>query len=102
MQGTSRKSIYDESLKEMRWYCLRTFFYKIVNRLLPDYLQSHTEASFQHNYPFRSISTRKLKVFPSRTKSFKKTFSHTVLMNGINLTQKLKMQNLYKNSKNKL
>ena len=62
-------------LKERRWYNKLTFFYKIVNGLLPDYLQSYTEASFQSNYRFlRSISAGKLKAIPSRTKSFKKTF----------------------------
>ena len=44
---------------------------KNVNGLLPDYLQSFIEASFQDNYPLRSISAWKLKAIPSRTKSFK-------------------------------
>ena len=53
IQGTSRKSLYDElglmSSKERRWYNKLTFFYKIVNGLLTDYLQSYIEASIQDN-----------------------------------------------------
>ena len=90
------------SLKERRWYNKLTFFYKIVNGLLPDYLQSCIEVSFQDNYPLKSISTGKLEVIPSRTKSFKKAFFRTALMNRINLNQKLEMQNLYINSKKHL
>ena len=63
------------SLKEMCWNNKLTFFYKsFVNRLQPDYLQSHIEASFQDNYPLRSTSGRKLRAIPSLTKILKKTF----------------------------
>ena len=59
IQGTSRKGFYDELglmfLKERRWYNKLTFFYKIVNGQVPDYLQSYIDASFQDNYPLRSI-----------------------------------------------
>ena len=79
IQGTSRKGFYDElglmSLKERCWYNKLTFFYKIVNGQVPDYLQSYIDASFQDNYPLRSIWAGKLKAIPSRTKSFKKFFS---------------------------
>ena len=61
------------SLKETRWYNKLTFFYKIVNGLLPDYIMSYVEASFHENYPLRPISGGKLKAIPSQTKSFKKT-----------------------------
>ena len=44
------------SSKERPWYNKLTFFYKIVNGLLPDYLQSYIEPSFQDNYPLRSVS----------------------------------------------
>ena len=37
--------------KERHWYNELTFFYKIVNGLLPNYLQSYIEASFQDNCP---------------------------------------------------
>ena len=86
-------------LKEMRWYNKLTFFYKVVYGLLTGHLQSYVEASFQDNYSLRSISAGKWKVIPSRTKSFKKTFFGTVFMNGINLNQKLEIENLFINSK---
>ena len=39
-------------------------------------------------------------MYVKRTKSFSKTIFHIVLTNGINLIQKLEMQNLYVNLKN--
>ena len=55
IRETSRKCLRDElglmSLKERYWYNKLTFFHKMVNRLLPEYLQSYIEASFQDNYP---------------------------------------------------
>ena len=63
------------SLSKRRWYNKLYFFYKIVNGLLPDYLQSYIEVPPQGNYPLRSVSARKLKPLPSGSKSFKKAFS---------------------------
>ena len=44
MQGTPRERLYDElgliSLNKRRWYNKFTFFYKIVNGILPDYHHS--------------------------------------------------------------
>ena len=55
IQGTSRQTLYDElgliSLCKRRWYNKLIFFYKIVNELLPDYLQSYLEVPSQDNYP---------------------------------------------------
>ena len=47
-------------------------FYKIVNGLPPDHLQSYIEVPSQENYPLRSVSAGKLKLLPSPSKSFKK------------------------------
>ena len=45
IQGTSRQKIYDElglhTLIERRWRKKLTFFYKIINGLLPKYLYSY-------------------------------------------------------------
>ena len=81
------------SLQERRWYNKITLCYKILDGILPDYMQSYMEASFQNKDPLRSISARKLKALPSRTESFK---------NETNLNYESKMQNLYVNSKNQL
>ena len=103
IQGTSGQRIYDElgliSLSKRRWYNKLIFFYKIVNGLLPDYRQSYIEVPSQDNYPLRSLSTGKLKLLPSRSKSFRKAFFLIVFMKGINLIQKLETQNLYINLK---
>ena len=78
IQGTSRERLYDElgliSFGKRRWYNKLTFFYKIVNGTLTDYLHSCIESFPQNKYPLRSVSFGKLKCIPSRTKSFSKTF----------------------------
>ena len=78
IQGTSRQKIYDElglhTLIERRWRSKLTFFYKIVNGLLPGYLYSYLKFPSQENYPLRSASTTKTNSIPSRSKTFRKTF----------------------------
>ena len=51
-----------------------TFFYKIVNGLLPKYLYSYLKFPSQENYPLRSALTTKINPIPSRSKTFRKTF----------------------------
>ena len=69
----------------------------------PYYLQSYIDVPSQDNYTLRSVSVGKLKPLPSLSKSFKKSFFFLiVLMNGINLIQKLETQILYINLKNQL
>ena len=77
-------------------------FYNIINGLIPDYLQSYIEVPSQDHYPLRSVSAEKLKPLPSRWKSFKKFFFLIVLVNGIDLIQKLETQNPYINLKNQI
>ena len=78
IQGTSRERLYDElglhSLVKRRWRNKLVFFYKIVNRLLPDYLYSYLDFPSQESYLLRSSSISIMKPFPTRTKSFKGTF----------------------------
>ena len=57
-----------------RWCSKLTFFYKIINGLLPDYLHSYLDFSSQKFYPLRSVSNSTIKPFPSRTKTFKNTY----------------------------
>ena len=70
IQGTSREKVYDElglhSLAKRRWLSKLIFFYKIVNRLLPDYLYSYLEFPSQNDYLLRSASTSIIRPFPSR------------------------------------
>ena len=95
--GTSRERLYDElalhSLVKRRWRNKLVFFYKIVNRLLPDYLCSYLDFPSQENYLLTSSSASIIRPLPTRTKSFKETFFHIVKTNGINLALGLGMLN---------
>ena len=85
IQGTSRERIYDElglmSLSKRRCYNKLTFFHKIKNGLLPDYLHFCIDVFSQNNHLLRSVSPGKLKCILSRTKTLVKHFSHTILFN---------------------
>ena len=78
IQCNSRQRPYDElgliTLSKRHWYKKLIFFYKIVNGLLPDYLQSYIEVPLQGNYSLRSVSAGKLKPLRSRSRSFEKAF----------------------------
>ena len=76
------------SLSKRHWYNKLTFFYKIVNGLLPDYLHSCVDVFSQNNYPLRSVSSGKLKRITWRTKGFSKTF----LPYGIDQRNKLNLE----------
>ena len=79
IQETSRQKIYDElgldTSIERRWRSKLTFFYSIVNGLLPKYIYSYVKFSLQENYPLRSALTAKINPIPSRSKTFRNTFS---------------------------
>ena len=74
IQGTSRQKMYNElglhTLIERRWHTKLTFFYKIVNGLLPEYLYSYLKFPSQENYPLRSALITKIKPISSRSKAF--------------------------------
>ena len=78
IQGTSREKVYDEldlhSLAKRRWRSKLMLFYKIVNSLLPDYPYSYLDFPSQNGYLLISASISIIRPFPSRTKSFKKSF----------------------------
>ena len=94
IQGTSREKIYDElylhCLAKKRWRSKLIFFYKIVNHLLPDYLYSYLDFYSQENYHLRSALTSAIRLFPSRTKSFKKSFFPYCINEWNNLTDKIR------------
>ena len=94
IQGTSGEKIYEElglhSLAKRRWRSKLIFFYKIVNHLLPDYLFSYLYFYSQENYHLRSASTSALRPFPSRTKSFKKSFFLYCINEWNNLTVEIR------------
>ena len=105
IQGTSREKVYDEfglhSLAKRRWRSKLIFFYKIVNRLLPDYLYSYLDFPSQNDYLLRSASTSIIRPFPSRTYSFKKSFFPYCINEWNNLTVKIrsaKSINIFKKS----
>ena len=78
IQGTYRELLYDElglySLVKRRWRNKLVFFYKTVNRLLPDYLYSYLDFPFQESYLLTSSSAFTIRPLPTRTKSFKGKF----------------------------
>ena len=75
IEGTSREWFYDElglhSLVKRHWRNKLVFFYKTVNRLLPDYLYSYVHFPSQEGYLLRSSSASIIRPLPMRTKSFK-------------------------------
>ena len=79
IQGTSRQKNYNElgldTLIERRWRGKLTFFYETVNVLLPEYLYLYLKFPSQENYPLRSALTTKINPIPSRSKTFRNTFS---------------------------
>ena len=94
IQSTSREKVYDEfglhSLAKRRWRSKLIFFYIIVNRLLPDYLYSYLDFPSQNDYLLRSASTSIIRPFPSRTKSFKKSFFRYCIIEWNHLTVKIR------------
>ena len=114
IQETYREKNYEElglhSLAKRHWRSKLIFFYKIVNHLLPGYLYSYLDFYSQENYHLRSASTSAIRPFPSRTKSFKKSFfpyyinkwnNHTVEIRNaksINIFKKLIINEKKENS----
>ena len=78
-KGTSRDRIYTElgleSLAEWRWSGKIFFFHKIVNGLLPVYLQSYISYCGEGVYRTRSANQKNVIQFSTRTKIFESSFS---------------------------
>ena len=78
IKGKSRDRIYRElgleSLAEGRWSRKIFFFHKIINGLLPVYLQSCISYSGEGVYQIRSANQKNLRQFSTRTKIFESSF----------------------------
>ena len=75
--GTSQDRIYNElgleSPADRRWYTKLTFFYKIVNKTAPKYLQIYLLPQALDEYSTRSAKKNLQTPLPSRTLSFSNT-----------------------------
>ena len=87
IKGTSRDRMYREpgleSLAERRWSRKIFFFHKIINGLLPVYLQSYISYCGEGIYRTRSANQKNLRQFFPRTKIFESSFFLIVLKSGI-------------------
>ena len=92
IKGTSRDRRYQEigleSLADRRWSRKIFFFHKIVNGLLPSYLQSYLNHFNDGEYQTRSTSQNKMKTLSGRTKALIRLSVHTLLRNGLHLAKK--------------
>ena len=89
-KGTSRDRIYRElvleSLAERRWSHKIFFFHKIINVLLPVYLQLY----ILQVYRTRSTNQKNLRQFSARTKIFESSFFLYCIKEWNNLSEKLR------------
>ena len=78
IKGTSRDRLYQEigleSLADRRWSRKIFFFHKIVNGLLPSYLQSYSNHYNDGEYQIRSACRNKMKTLSRRAKVFNSSF----------------------------
>ena len=78
IKGTSCDHLYQEigleSLADRRWSRKIFFFHKIVNGLLPSYLQSYLSHYNYGEYQTRSACQNKVKTLSGRTKAFNSSF----------------------------
>ena len=93
IKGTSRDSIYRqldlESLAERRWPRKTFFFLKIINALLPLYLQSHIRYYGKGVYQTRSANQNNFRQFSTRTKIFESSFFPYCIKEWNNLREDL-------------
>ena len=78
IKGTSRDRLYQEigleSLADRRWSRKIFFFHKIVNGLLPSYLQSYLNHYNDGEYQTRATCQNKMKTLSGRTKVLNSSF----------------------------
>ena len=69
--GTSQEHLYHElgleSLGDQQWCCKLAFFYKIVNRLVPEYLANYLNINDSQVYKRRASEHNNIKRFRTRT-----------------------------------
>ena len=78
IKGTSRDRLYQElgleSLADRRWSRRLFFFHKIIQGLLPSYLQTYRKPVSEGAYITRSTTQNKIKQIPARSKIFENSF----------------------------
>ena len=78
IKDTSHDRLYQEigpeSLADRRWSRNIFFFHKIVNGLLPSYIQSYLNHYNDGEYKTRSACQNKMKTLSGRTKAFNSSF----------------------------
>ena len=78
IKGTSRDGLYQElgleSLADRRWSCKLFFFYKIIQGLLPSYLQTYHKPVSEGAYITLSTTQNKIKQIPARSKISENSF----------------------------
>ena len=77
-KGTSRDHLYQEigleSLADRRWSRKMFFLHKLLNRLLPSYLQPYLNHYNYGEYQTKSVCQNKMKTLWGRTKAFNLSF----------------------------
>ena len=93
IKGISRDRIYRElgleSLAEQRWSRKIFFFHKIINGLLPKYLQSYISYCGDRAYRTRPANQKNLRQFATRTKIFESSFFPYCIKEWNNLNEEL-------------
>ena len=97
IKGTSRDLVYQEidleSLADRRWSRKIFFFHKIVNGLLPSYLQSYLNHYNYGEYQTSSACQNKMKTLSlEEPKLLIRLFIHILLSNGVHLVKKFETQ----------
>ena len=94
IKGTFRDRLYEElrleSLSDRRWSCRLFFFYKIIQGLLPSYLQSYHNAVSEGAYLTRSTTQNKMKPIPAKTKVFENSFFPYCIIEWSKLNDKIR------------
>ena len=93
IKGTSCDRLYQgtgpESLADRRWSCKIFFFHKIVNRLLPSYLQSYLNHYNDGGYLKSQHVKATWRLIRQEARILIRLFIHTLLKNNIRLVKKL-------------
>ena len=88
-KGTFWHRLYEElrleSLSDRRWSRRLFFSYKIIQGLLPSYLQSYHNAFSEGAYLTRSTTQNKMKPIPAKTKVFENSFFPYCIIESIKL-----------------
>ena len=97
IKGSSRDRFYQEigleSLADRRWSRKIFFFHKIVNGLLPSYLQSYLNHYNYGEYQTSSACQNKMKTLSlEEPKLLIRLFIHILLSNGVHLVKKFETQ----------